>query len=50
MYGNIFDGGIPYYKNHLAALKKFSIIKNTTAANKEIRGYAMLMFMRASQK
>lgn len=50
LYGNIFDGGIPYYKNHLAALKKFSIIKNTTAANKEIRGYAMLMFMRASQK
>jgi len=49
LYGNLYDGGAPYYKNHLSALKKSGIMKNITASNKEIRGYVMLMLMRASE-
>jgi hypothetical protein len=47
LYGNIYDGWSPYYLNHLKALKTFGIITNTTPSLRELRGYAMLMLMRA---
>jgi len=47
LYGNAFDGGTPYYTKHLIALKNAGIITNTTPTNNELRGYVMLMLMRA---
>jgi hypothetical protein len=41
--------GTEYYIFHLNALKKSNIIKNTDSKFKELRGYAMLMLMRATE-
>lgn len=38
-----------YYLGHFKALKKYDIIKNTNPKFKEIRGYAMIMLMRAAE-
>ncbi|MFA7298862.1 MAG: S-layer homology domain-containing protein [Candidatus Absconditabacterales bacterium] len=50
LYGDIYNGGFPYYTNHLNALRQANIITNTVATNKEIRGYVMLMLMRATNQ
>ena len=49
LYGSLYDGWTPFYKNHLIALKKANIIKNNIALNKELRGNVMLMLMRAKK-
>lgn len=51
LYGNEFNGGMPYYENHLNALKSVAImtkIENPERVN-ELRGRVMLMLMRASK-
>jgi hypothetical protein len=47
LYGNQHNNGNPYYINHLNALNAQSIISNTNPALLELRGYVMLMMMRA---
>jgi hypothetical protein len=49
LYGTLYNGGEPYYLNHLRALKEHSIITNTDPALQELRGYVMLMLMRAAE-
>ena len=44
-----YNGGTPYYLNHLAALKTAAIISNNNPSLKETRGYVMLMLMRADK-
>ena len=51
LWGGTYEGGTPYYARHLAALqsaKIMNIIVNAESTN-EIRGYVMLMLMRASE-
>jgi hypothetical protein len=48
LYGNLYNNWVPFYRNHLRALKNAGIIKTTTATNKELRGNVMLMLMRAA--
>jgi len=46
-----YNGGNPYYAKHLNALKAAGIMtKIDTPLQKEIRGYVMLMMMRATSK
>jgi len=46
-----YNGGNPYYAKHLNALKNAGIMtKIATPLQKEIRGYVMLMMMRATSK
>jgi hypothetical protein len=49
LYGTLYNDGQPYYINHLEALKLASIMNNITDPEnmKELRGYVMLMLMRA---
>jgi len=49
LYGNKYEGGNPYYANHLNALKANAIMNQIANAEstKEIRGYVMLMLMRS---
>jgi hypothetical protein len=47
LYGTLYNDGQPYYLNHLNALKTNTIITNTNPDMKELRGYVMLMLMRA---
>ena len=48
LYGDIYNGSDPYYKDHLAALKDAAIMTQIDVpAMTEIRWYVMLMMMRA---
>ena len=49
LWGNEYEGGTPYYANHLNALKSAAIMNQIANAEstKEIRGYVMLMLMRS---
>lgn len=49
LYGNTYNTGEPYYKNHLAILKTNSILTNTDPFLKELRGYVMIMLMNAKK-
>ena len=46
-----YEGGTPYYANHLNALKAAGIMNQIANAEstKEIRGYVMLMLMRSEE-
>ena len=49
LWGDKYEGGTPYYKNHLQALKAAGImnyIDGNWPASQEVRGYVMLMLMR----
>ncbi len=47
LWGNMFDGATPYYKDHLQMLKDATIMKKIdTPDMKEVRWYVMLMMMR----
>jgi hypothetical protein len=49
LWGDKYEGGTPYYANHLNALKAAAIMNQIADAEstKEIRGYVMLMLMRS---
>jgi len=49
LWGDKYEGGTPYYANHLNALKSAAIMNQIANAEstKEIRGYVMLMLMRS---
>lgn len=49
IYGNTYNSNnaSSYYLAHLAALKRDGIISNTDPNLQELRGYVMLMMMRA---
>lgn len=48
LYGDIHNDGDPYYANHLQALKEAEIMNNISIPSaSEVRGYVMLMMMRA---
>ena len=50
LYGDTYNGGNPYYVDHLNALKDAGIMNNISAPNApEIRGYVMLMMQRADE-
>ena len=49
LYGTIYNGGTPYYLNHLKALQDNSIITNTNPDLQELRAYVLLMLMRSAQ-
>ncbi|MEI6672488.1 MAG: hypothetical protein WCL02_03930 [bacterium] len=49
LYGDMYNEGTPYYSNHLQALKQAGIMTNISNPDAtEVRGYVMLMMMRAS--
>jgi len=51
LYGDANNGSEPYYKGHLDALKAAGIMTNISTPNaNEVRGYVMLMMMRADGK
>ena len=49
LWGSQYEGGTPYYARHLDALKAAGIMTQIANAEsmKEVRGYVMLMLMRA---
>ena len=49
LWNDKYEGGTPYYANHLNALKSAAIMNQIANAEstKEIRGYVMLMLMRS---
>ena len=49
LWGSKYEGGTPYYANHLNALKAAGIMNQIANAEstKEVRGYVMLMLMRS---
>ena len=49
LWGSQYEGGNPYYVNHLNALKAAGIMTQIANAEstKEVRGYVMLMLMRS---
>ena len=51
LWGNKYEGGNPYYANHLNALKSAGIMNQITNAEstKEVRGYVMLMLQRSDE-
>lgn len=50
MYGEMYNGGEPYYVNHLNKLKSDGIMKDISKpTNPEIRWYVMLMMKRADE-
>jgi len=51
LWGDKYEGGNPYYVNHLNALQAAGIMKQIANAEstKEVRGYVMLMLMRADE-
>lgn len=49
LYGDMYNDWVPFYLNHLNALQANNIITNTTPELKEIRGYVMLMLLRAAK-
>lgn len=49
LYGDTYNGGDPYYVNHLNALKAAGIMNKIDNPNMpEVRGYVMLMMQRAA--
>jgi hypothetical protein len=50
LWWDLHDGLTPYYSEHLTALKEENIISITNPDLKELRGYVMLMLMRAQNK
>ncbi len=47
-YGDVNNGGTPYYADHLAALQDAGVMNNISNPNApEVRGYVMLMMQRA---
>ncbi len=51
LWGDENNGGEPYYKKHLQALKDNRImIQTNDPGRREVRGYVMLMMMRADEK
>ena len=51
LWGGKYEGGTPYYANHLQALQSAGIMKIIANAEttQEIRGYVMLMLMRSAE-
>ena len=51
LWGGKYEGGTPYYANHLNALKSEGIMNQIDNAEgrKEVRGYVMLMLMRTEE-
>lgn len=51
LFGDKYNGAVPYYTDHLAALKEAGIMTSIANAEivNEIRGYVMLMLMRADK-
>jgi len=49
LYWNTYNDWEFYYSNHLKILKENGIIKNDDPSLKELRGYVMLMLMRAGE-
>jgi hypothetical protein len=48
LYADVYNDGDPYYANHLQALQEAKIMTNiSTPSASEVRGYVMLMMMRA---
>ncbi len=48
LYGESYNDGDPYYVRHLQALKEAKIMNDVSTPNaSEVRGYVMLMMMRA---
>jgi hypothetical protein len=49
LWGSKYEGGTPYYANHLNALKAAGIMNQIANAEqtKEVRGYVMLMLQRS---
>ena len=50
LWGDLHDGPTPYYAEHLTALQEESIISVINPDLKELRGYIMLMLMRAQNQ
>ncbi len=51
MWGDKYNGGTPFYTNHLAALKEAGVMTKIETPNQmEIRGFVMLMLQRATEK
>ena len=49
LYGDTYNGGSTWYSDHLTALKNAGIMSNiSTPYASEVRGYVMLMLMRAA--
>jgi hypothetical protein len=51
LWGDTYEGGTPYYANHLNALKAAGIMNQIANAEqtKEVRGYVMLMLQRSAE-
>jgi hypothetical protein len=51
LWGDKYEGGTPYYANHLNALKAAGIMNQIANAEqtKEVRGYVMLMLQRSEE-
>ena len=50
LWGNMYNESVPYYLGHLNALKQAWVMsKIDTPSMKELRGYVMLMLMRANK-
>ena len=51
LWGDKYEGGTPYYANHLNALKAAGIMNQIANAEstKEVRGYVMLMLQRSDE-
>jgi hypothetical protein len=51
LWGDQYEGGTPYYANHLQALKSAEIMTkiDNAESTKEIRGWVMLMLMRSEE-
>lgn len=51
LYGDLYNDGTPYYLYHLQALQEDGIMTNISRPDSsEVRGYVMLMMMRAGGK
>ncbi|MFA7717167.1 MAG: S-layer homology domain-containing protein [Candidatus Absconditabacterales bacterium] len=51
LWGDTYDGGDPYYSNHLLALQAAGIMNDIAnpSLRMELRGYVLLMLMRAAE-
>ncbi|MEI7557625.1 MAG: hypothetical protein WCJ45_01985 [bacterium] len=48
LWGNVYNGGTPYYLPHLQALQHTGIMNDISMPTmNELRGYVMLMLMRS---
>lgn len=50
LYGNAYNDGTYFYSHHLQILKEKGIITSTDPDLQELRGYVMIMLMRADTK